>query len=343
MTLRQQLFLALGVIVSAFFLWIAFNGLQPQAVIESLQNINPLGLVIGGGVYTIAMAMITWRWQFLLRSLTPVVWRDLYQLVAIGYMGNNIYPFRSGEILRIFLLQRDYDVPYVRGTTTVLVERVFDGIVMLTFILLPLTFIQNTSPEIRQVATIGAVIFVSALIVFLVLALRPALLRQLIAIVTRLLPERLSRVIAHLGEEVITGLSGLRSGRDLAGTVFASYLSWMIEAGVYWIVAVTFGLSVGYPVMLMVVGVVNLAGLLPATPGQLGVFEFFASRVLMGVGIAQTQAVAFAFVVHVVIWLPPTLLGAFFLLRRGLGLSAITRARDLPKQEIKDQDDPKRF
>ncbi|MCU0498202.1 MAG: flippase-like domain-containing protein [Anaerolineae bacterium] len=339
MTRRQQLLAALGVIISAIFLWFAFSGLQPQAVIASLQNVNPLGLVIGMAVYTLAMVAITWRWQFLLRSLTPVSVRDLYQLVAIGYMGNNVYPLRAGEILRIYLLRRDHGVAYLRGTTTVLVERVFDGIVMLTFILLPLTFIPNTSPEIRNVATLGAVIFVSALIVFLVLALRPTLTRQLITFVTRLLPSGLGHRIQDLGEEVITGLGGLRSTRDLIGTIFASYLSWMIEAGVYWIVAGVFGLPVGYAMMLMVVGVVNLAGLVPASPGQLGVFEFFASRVLMGFGIAQSQALAFAFVVHVVIWLPPTLLGGFFLIRRGLGFGTITRAQRLKDQEINDQDD----
>jgi uncharacterized membrane protein YbhN (UPF0104 family) len=103
----------------------------------------------------------------------------------------------------------------------------------------------------------------------------------------------------------------------------------MIEALVYWIVALAIGLDVDYPIMLTVVGVVNLAGLIPASPGQIGVFEFFASRVLMGVGIPEMQAVAYALLAHLVIWLPPTLLGFTFLVRRGLGFSAVTHAREI--------------
>lgn len=45
-------------------------------------------------------------------------------------------------------------------------------------------------------------------------------------------------------------------------------------------VAVAMGIETGYVSMLLVVGVVNLAGLIPASPGQLGVFEFFTTLVL---------------------------------------------------------------
>ncbi len=333
MTRNRQLGVLLGLIVSAFFLWRAFSGLNPAEVWQYLQNVNLPLVVLGGLVYYLAMLVITTRWWFLLRSLAspqfPIRIPDLYQLVAIGYMGNNVYPFRSGEILRIVLLKQSYQIRYGRITTTVLVERVFDGLVMLTFIIVPLLFIENTSPELRRVATFTAPAFMGALAIFFVLALRPDLMRKLVAFVTRVLPGKIGTLVHKLADEVIAGLEGLRTPRDLAGTVVASYLSWMIEAAVYWITATAFGLNVGYPVMLMVVGVVNLAGLIPASPGQLGTFEFFATAVLVGVGIAQPEAFAFALLVHLVIWLPPTLLGFYLLIRRGLNFSAVTRAREL--------------
>ena len=116
---------------------------------------------------------------------------------------------------------------------------------------------------------------------------------------------------------------------DLAGTIVSSYATWAVEASVYWIVAFAFTLDLSYTVMLIVVGVVNLAGLLPAAPGNLGVFEFFASEVLTTVGVPEATAVAYAIAVHVVIWLPPTVAGLFFLTRQGLNLSALTRAEEL--------------
>ncbi len=79
----------------------------------------------------------------------------------------------------------------------------------------------------------------------------------------------------------------------------------------------------------MVVGTVNLAGLIPASPGQVGVFEFFASTVLVAAGIEETLAASYALTVHIVIWLPVTMVGFYFLIKRGLGWQAITQARNL--------------
>ncbi len=319
----------IGVLISALFLYFAFRGLNPGQFWENIQSVNPTLPLLGMLVYGVAVVIITWRWQFLLRSLASVPLHSLVPLVAIGYMGNNIYPFRSGEVLRIVLLRREHGVPYARAATTVAVERVFDGLVMLTFVLVPPAFLDIASPEVQQVATFTAPVFVTALAVFFVLALRPNLLRRLVTLITGMLPQRPRHIIEDIAEEVIGGLAGLRTPADLAGTVFASYATWAVEAAVYWITSWAFGLGVGYPVMLVVVGVVNLAGLIPASPGMIGVFEFFVSTVLVAVGVAPDVAVAYAVVVHLVIWIPPTLAGFVFLAQRGLGLGAVAKAEQL--------------
>ncbi len=321
-----------GLVISAAFLWIAFRGLHPEAVLRHIRQANLAWLVAGAGVYFLAVAAISLRWGFLLRAARALPLRALMPLVSIGYMGNNVYPFRSGEVLRVVLLQHNHQVPLARGMTTVVVERVFDGLVMLSFILVSLLFVEISSPEIRSVAGFAAPIFLGAVVVFFALAARPNALRWLRARVDQFLPGRLRKPVSHLVEGVIGGLEGLRTPADLAGAVVFSVVSWGIEASVYWLVSFGFGLNVSYPLMLLVVGVVNLAGLIPASPGQLGVFEFFVALVLVGAGIPQAQANAYALVVHLVIWLPVTLAGFYFLVRQGLGWSAITHARDLEGQ-----------
>jgi glycosyltransferase 2 family protein len=102
----------------------------------------------------------------------------------------------------------------------------------------------------------------------------------------------------------------------------------------YWMVASAFNLNIGLVVMFLAVGVSNLAGLVPASPGQIGVFEFFTSLVLTAVGVDATQASAYALVMHVVIWLPATLAGFYFLIRQGLGWNAITHAGELEQKAV---------
>jgi uncharacterized protein (TIRG00374 family) len=334
--MKKWIIVAAGLLISAVFLFLAFRGLNPQEVWQNLSGVNPLLLAAAALWYFLGVALISLRWKFLLRAIQAVSLRIVMPLVCIGYMGNNVYPFRSGEVLRIFLLQRDTGIPIARAATTVIIERVFDGIVMLSFIFVALLFVDiGANTEIQRILTLATPVFVIAVIVFFILAARPAVLRQLVRLVTKPLPDKLKQIIHHLSEEIIHGLEGLRSPADLAGAVVSSYASWMVEASVYWLVAVAFQLEINYAVALLMVGVVNLAGLIPASPGQFGVYEFFVSLVLVTATagrIPESRALAYALVIHMVIWLPVTLVGFGFLAREGLGWHSITHARELENQ-----------
>ena len=79
-------------------------------------------------------------------------------------MGNNVYPLRAGDALRIVLLRRNHAVPIVRGTTIVIIERLFDGCVMLTFIMFSLLFINLQSPEVEAIVEVTTPLFIIALV-----------------------------------------------------------------------------------------------------------------------------------------------------------------------------------
>lgn len=334
MTRSQRLIVVAGIAVSAVFLWLAFRGLNPGVVWSYIQEANILPLILGAVWYFSAVSLISLRWQFLLRSVRFVPLSKLIPIVCIGYMGNNVYPLRSGEILRVVLLQRSYGVPIARATVVSIAERMFDGLVMLTFVFVSLAVLNIASPTLRSIAIATAPLFLTALVVFFILAAKPNILRRLTETVSRILPGKLRALALHLSDEVLAGLEAFRTPVDLLGTIVCSYVSWMFEASVYWLVSFAFNLQVDYATMLLVVGVVNLAGLLPASPGQLGVFEFFVIAVLTTVGIGEAQATAYALVVHLVIWLPVTLVGFFFLARYGLGWNALIRARDLENKVV---------
>lgn len=332
MTNRRRLIVFIGLLISGIFLFLAFQGLHPDAFLSSLADVNPVWLIAGAVLYFGAVTVIALRWQFLLRSVKFVSLGSLTQIVCAGYMGNNVYPLRAGEALRIYLLRRNESIPVAKSTTTVIVERVFDGLVMLSFILIALIFVDIQAPEIQAVATVAAVIFMPAMVVFFVLAARSNWLRTLVRLISRFLPGKLAEIVSDIGEDIIHGLEGLRSPVYLAGAIISSFATWSIEALVYWMVMQGFNLEQGYPVALLVVGTVNLAGLIPASPGQVGVYEFFASLVMMGAGVPRDTALAYAIVVHIVIWLPVTLVGFALLAKMGLDQSVVRKAQDLETQ-----------
>jgi glycosyltransferase 2 family protein len=332
MSAKQRILVIIGLVISLVFLFLAFSGLNPATVWRDIQQANPLLILAACAWYFIAVTIITLRWQSLLRAVKAVPLARLFPITCMGYMGNNVYPLRAGEILRVVLLQKNERIPIPRAAVVSVAERVFDGLAMLTFVFVALALLNLPNQTLNDVAAFSAPLFLIALIVFFTLAAQPKLFRRIAETISRVLPARLREIALHLTDEILAGLAGLRKPSDLAQTVLFTYMSWMFEASVYWIVSFAFNLNVDYVTMLLVVGVVNLAGLIPASPGQFGVFETFVILVLTAVGVPREPATAYAFVVHMVIWLPVTLVGFFFLARQGLGWNAISNARALEQE-----------
>src|SRR5512143_1632744 len=129
-----RLRLALGIVISAIFLYIALQGQDLGNVWATLTHANYFWIIPGIATYFLAVVARTWRWHYLLRSIKPVSMQTLFPIVTIGYMGNNIYPARAGEVLRAYVLRREQGVPVSASLATIVVERIFDGVVMLIFI-----------------------------------------------------------------------------------------------------------------------------------------------------------------------------------------------------------------
>lgn len=326
---KKRLAFAAGLVTSAVFLALAFRGLQPDLFWRSLADVSLPWLLAAMLVYYAAVVVIALRWQFLLRAVKFVPLSALAQLVFIGYMGNNVYPLRAGDALRIILLRRNEQVPLVRSTTIVAIERMFDGCVMLTFVLFSLLLIDLHSVEVETIVRLSAPLFAAALLIVFSLAAKPDLLRRFVNLALKVLPRRASAIVARFADEVLAGLEGLRSPAHLLGAIISSYVTWGIEAGTYWFVMHAFGLELSYAVALLLVGAVNLAGLIPASPGQVGVNEFVVITILTALGIAAPVATACAIVIHLSFWLPITATGFPLLLKQGLGWADIGRAKDV--------------
>ena len=130
-------------------------------------------LAAGAAIYFLAVWGRTWRWHYLLRSIKNVPLRGLFPVVVIGYMGNNVYPFRAGEVIRAYVLKRNEDISISASLATIIVERIFDGLVMLMFVFVALPFADFKADWLKNVVILSTLLFWGAFIVFLVMALQP--------------------------------------------------------------------------------------------------------------------------------------------------------------------------
>lgn len=325
--MRRWLTFALGVIVSAFFAWLGFRGLDFEKLFDILGEIGLIWLPPAVIVYFVGAYILTWRWHYLLEPIKDIHANRLFPVVIIGYMGNNIYPARIGELIRAYILKRNENVSYAPSLAVILVERIFDGLVLLTFVLIALLFVEFEEPLLQRIIQVAAPLFFGALVVFTLLAVRPQAARAVYTrVITAIIPQRFQEKLLDLVEKFLNGLVALRDPRLLVMTWFSSVGSWTVEASTYWVVLHAFDFRVNFWVLMLVMGLANLTTVLPSTPGYVGTFHGVVVLTLEAFNVAGETAGAYAIVMHMVLWLPVTLVGAVFLWRQGMGWADLDRA-----------------
>jgi len=323
----------LGVAISAILLWWALRGLKLADVWQAIQHANYWWILPGVAVYFFAVWARTWRWHYLLRPLKRIPLRELFPVVVIGYMGNNVYPARAGEVIRAYVLKRKQNVSVSASLATIIVERIFDGIVMLIFVLVALPLAPSLPDWLRRVVILGSVAFFGALIVFLVLASAPKRFAPVYNwLCVRFVPARLRPSVLGILDRFVEGLACLRSPFDLLMIFVTSLVIWLTETVKYWFVMHAFpghGFPVSFFALMLMNGVVNLATTIPSAPGYVGTFDTPGIAILQEFGVEAATAAGYTLVLHAALWLPITLLGAWYLVHEELQWSDFKQAEQL--------------
>ncbi len=315
----------LGIFISAVFIYLAMRGLELERVWQAMRSAQYLWLIPGVLVYFIGVWARAWRWHYLLRPLKKIPTPVMFPIVTIGYMGNNIYPARAGEVLRAAVLKQREGVPISASLATVIVERVFDGVVMLGFVFLNLPELARLTADsgfvgsIQTVAVWGALAFLGALIAFLLAAMFPLATERMVrAVVGRALPTRFRQKTLDLSMRFLSGLESLRSPQEALMIFITTVIIWLLETLKYWFVMHAFPFEVSFFALMLMNGIVNLTTTLPSAPGYVGTFDAPGIALLKAYEVAGEVAAGYTLVLHAALWFPITLLGVYYYLRQPL-------------------------
>ena len=333
--LKRGLQLAIGLAISTFFIYLALPGLHFAAVTASLRTANYWWILPGIAVYFVGLWVRTWRWHYMLRHIKAVSVPRLFPLVCIGYFGNNVYPFRAGEFIRSYVLKRQEGISFMSSITTVLLERVFDGLVMLIFVFIALPFVPSMPQVYRQLVTVLTILLLAATAIFMWMATQP---RRMAVFYTwfadRLLPSRIRPQVDSLYARFMEGLLSLSNGYDVLMIFATSIVIWLLETVKYWFVMHAFDFTVSFLVLMLMNGLVNLATTLPSAPGYVGTFDTPGIETLAAFGVNRSVAASYTFTLHLALWLPVTLVGAYYFWRHQLKWNDFAKAQEEAEEEV---------
>jgi uncharacterized protein (TIRG00374 family) len=318
----------LGFLISVVFLFLALRGEDFGLIWKALHEAEYVWLAPALAAYFLGVLVRSVRWHYLLRAVQSIPPRRLFPIVVIGYMANDVLPLRAGELVRSYALSARFGVRKTSALATIAVERIFDGLTMLAFLLIASLSIALTS-QLKGVAITATVLFPILTIVLFALVLAPRLRHSLVHLVVRMMPGRLGERVEAMANSFFEGLGILTRKQDLLGVTLTSILAWLLEASMYLLIAQGFSLDLSPAAILMVTAVANMATLVPSSPGYIGPFEYGIKLVLVGaLGIAEPVALSYAAVVHAALYFPVTLLGLIYWWRESFSWREVRKAEE---------------
>ena len=298
---------------------------------EAFREANYIFIIPGVLIYFCGVYFRALRWQFFLKPLGNFSSFRLFPLVVIGFMVNNVLPGRLGIIVRAYMLGEREKISKMAVGGTMVAEQVFDG-VMLLVLAFCISAVAPLSGKMQTGVYIAAGLFFVALLMCFVLVLSPRFAKRVIAILLLVVWSKKWRSKAegwllHL----VDGLQFMRSPWKLLITLALSALVWLCEAGLFYMVALSFNLGQPYYIMLLVTSVASLSwALIFVAQGGLGIFDYCCQQTLLlfvPVGVAVSaytaKVAAYVIVLHVVLLFPVIALGFVFLWKENLSLSKI--------------------
>ncbi len=322
-----------GLAISLIAIVIVVRTVDVAATLDVLSRAD---LLYVAGVMVVLAAQVAvrgWRWRILLPprpdgSQVPV--RRTISPMLIGYLGNAVLPARLGEAIRSFLVARREQLVPLEAFGATMLERLVD-VVVLALIGLTAAILLGAEWWIVTIGLVGGLGGVVVLVLLVVLGFG-RLVDIGRAILARLhLAERFEKVLGWASSFA----AGVDRGRDvprLLAVSLISVLAWVLDATIFFLVARSLGIELGFAEAVLIGAVSVLATAIPAAPGYVGTFELAATATGVALGIPRPEALALAVLVHLVTVIPIALSGALALLLTGARLGTIAAEAEEAEQ-----------
>jgi uncharacterized protein (TIRG00374 family) len=307
---------AVGVIVSAVAIYLLLSGLNTESLVQSWSHLSLKGLLLALGLLVVGYTLRIVRWWWMLRTLDAQV--RLWDCVTpfLGSIAlNNVLPFRAGDVVRAFGFRRQLALPAGAVLGTVVVERLLDLAMLLSFFFIGAASATAALPP--GFSSGAAVLAVGAAIALILLPLVGPRLAARLAPPAQQLSDSPPGAIRAGIAGLLQSFALLRSGFQAVWLLPLTVLIWTFEGAVF--ATVAWDLSADVPPIAPWFAMASgtLATLLPSTPGYVGTFDYFTMLGLTMFGATRELGTAFSISVHALLWLPCTAVGLILLLLHG--------------------------
>jgi uncharacterized protein (TIRG00374 family) len=302
-------------------------------------------IVLACLVIVVAYLWRAFRWRAFLAPFGKASLREIWVATVVGF-GAILLVGRAGEVVRpVVLLMRDRSVKPAASFVTIVIERVYDSLMVVFAFAVSLALLKpraGAGSDLAHVRQLGWLLVGLGVVAVAVLTWFRLKSRQFSGWLEKVLnqwprfPLKLKRGVLSLIDQLARALAILANARELAVTIAWTALLWGSIAGANLLVFRAFDLRIaGQPLgltqALFILGWSMVGSAVPTPGGAAGAFHVATGAGLVLLGVAKEQAAAAAFVLHLVDFGPAAVFGLFYLLRGDINLA---RLRELIKPAV---------
>ena len=312
-----------GLAISFVFLYFAFKDVNWSDFFKSLISINYVWLIPGIVSVIASFAIRAVRWKILVDPLQKVTFYDTFPSTMIGYMGNNILPFRLGDLLRAYSFSKDTGITKSSTIASLLLERILDLITTLGALGLILAYFPRFPGWATRIGYVTILLVILLVLFTFFMQFKSEYMVRFTTFLLTPMPDKWATVVAKKIDSFSEGLQIVSQYKKYFGLLLISVLHWPIYISTIWFTFRAFDYSYGIIESFVVLVFITFAVAIPSAPGYVGTFHglVVASMALFGLG--GDSARAFSVILHAVNYIPVTLVGFYFYWKRQMTLKEI--------------------
>jgi uncharacterized protein (TIRG00374 family) len=312
---KKWIFLVIGFLFSGTALYILINNIDLKIAFEYIKSIQLKYIIFSLITLIVGFLLRAWRWNLI--YFDKVNFQNSLYSIIIGYAGNNILPFRGGEIMRILYFSKVEQKNKINVTTSLVSEKLLDLVSILILLYLLLTFFPTDSEVFQNLKIYASLLVLSPILVLILIRIFSKQIKKL--------NFNESSKINVLFDEIVKGLEAIefiKINKNFLLIFLSSIGIWGVEVFLFYWIIIAFGL-VYTPLLTAVAAMVFVAfGIfIPSAPAYIGIFQGMVVLAMAQFGYTNEESLAVGVSVHFLQFLPITLTGVllyFFKIKKQL-------------------------
>lgn len=295
----KKISLFISILISAIFLYLSFSNFNLQDTLSYVRRSKIEYIILATCIFVFSFFLRGFRWKLLLHQSGDISLKTATSNIFIGQMGNNILPWRMGDLWRVIMLKKQNGVSMVSSGASLGTERLYDGITIVFLGIISSSIYSIHMKMIKMLYILGGILIGIIFLLWLFF---------------KFFGNKEGKLIKNL----LRGISTLKDPTKFAYLIGFSLVIWSVESLSFYYFFLSTGFKLSVLQVFFVVFSLNLALLIPAAPASLGTFEYAIVFSCKLFSIPKSAALSLALTIHFMRFLSINVVAIIFMLMMGI-------------------------